>query len=196
VAAVLAGAIASGGAVGGLTSGTVVDSAAGRSVSAKKANGKDAAKRGKPDEAWRRMGMRRIKRAIDQDPNCVRHSFGEVRGFFLRTPCRSLDRTLFTVGDDNGKVVVVSVAWVGMHSRGQARRFKTLDDTYGTGNIMPLAGALLDIADVRFTGRHYDSRQDRNTVVVAEAEPISGRPTDDELDAIAEIAIWLPRTGK
>lgn len=66
VATVLAGAIASAGTVGGVTSGTVVDSAAGRSISAKKANGKEAAKRGRSDEAWRRMGMRTGKQKANR----------------------------------------------------------------------------------------------------------------------------------
>lgn len=137
--------------------------------------------------------MRNLKQKAEPALDCLQHSFGDVREFFLHTPCRSLDRLLLTIGDDKGTVVVVSVAWVAMRNRSQAQRFKDLDDTHGTGNITPLAGALLDMADVRFTGRHYDSRRDKNTVVVAEAEPLSGSLGHDELKAFAEVAVLLPR---
>lgn len=57
----------------------------------------------------------------------------------------------------------------------------------------PLGGTLLGMADIRFTGQHYHSRSDRNTVVVAEAEPVSGQLTDETLDAFADIVVLLPR---
>lgn len=181
------------GAVSGSSAGTVAESAAARNVVARKANGKRAASRGNADDAWRRMGLRGARKKLRQDLNCVVNSFGQIREFFLRTPCRSLDRALFAIDDGRGNLVVVSVAWVGFRTRAQARRFKDLDDKYGTGNVSPLAGALLDLAEIRFTGQHYRSRQAGHTTVIAEAEPADGGVEDAVLDAVAEVAVMLPK---
>jgi hypothetical protein len=200
-AAVLAGAVAAAGgglgggaALGGASSaGGAVDSAVGQNISAKKAEGKKAARKGQADEAWRRMGMRSLKKTVKRDLECVADSFGQVREFFVRAPCTSLDRMLFGIGDGNGNVVVVSVAWVGFRTSGHAQEFKRLDDAYGSGNITPLAGALLDMADIHFTGQHYRSRTDGKTIVIAEAEPGAGHLSDELLDAVADVAAELPR---
>ncbi|HEX6360284.1 hypothetical protein [Actinophytocola sp.] len=121
------------------------------------------------------------------------NSFGQVREFFLRTPCASLDRVLLAAVDEQGNPIVVMVAWVGFRTRGDARRFKDLDDTHGTGNVTPPGGALLGIADVRFTGQHYRSRRAGSVTVIAEAEPVGGPVTDEVLDGLAEVAVLLPR---
>ncbi len=182
------------GAAGGSSAaGTVAESAASRNIIARKANGKRAASRGNADDAWRRMGMRGVRKNLRQDLSCVVNSFGAIREFFVRTPCTSLDRALFAVDDGQGNLIVVSVAWVGFRTRGQAQRFKELDDTYGTGNVSPLGGAVLGLADVRFTGQHYQSRRKGATTVIAEAEPVDGVVEDAVLDAVAEVAVLLPR---
>lgn len=195
--AVLAGVVAATGAgasgamsLGGASAGRAVDTAAGKSISSKKAEGKKAARKGDADEAWRRMGMRTLKKAVKQDLKCVANSYGQVREFFARTPCKSLDRVLFGIGDDQGNSVVVSVAWVGFHTRGDARAFKRLDDVHGTGNVTPLASTLLGLADINFTGHHYQSRPDGKTTVIAEAEPATGQVSDEVL---ADVAVPLPR---
>jgi hypothetical protein len=105
----------------------------------------------------------------------------------------SLDRALFAAVDEQGDLVVVSVAWVGFRTRGDARRFKEVVDVWGTGNVSPLGGAVLGLADVRLTGQHYDSRRAGAVTVVAEAEPVSGSFSDDLLDGMAEVAVLLPR---
>jgi hypothetical protein len=137
--------------------------------------------------------MRTLKRVAKAEAQCLSHSFGQVRDHFVHNPCRSLDRTLLTVGDDRGNVAVVSVAWVGFRTRRDAGEFKRLIDVHGTGDITPLASSLLNMADVRFTALHYQSRSDRDTVVIAEAEPASGHVTGEVLDALADMASWLPR---
>lgn len=199
VAVLTAAVVAAGGAVGGGASlggsspGQAVGTSAGKSISVKKAEAKNAARRGDADEVWRRMGMRTLKKVGKQDLECVVNSFGQVREFFVRTPCKSLDRVLFGIGDDQGNTVVVSVAWVGFYTRGHAREFKRLDDVHGTGNVTPLASALLGLADISFTGHHYQSRPDGKTTVIAEAEPATGHVSDELLDAVADVAVWLPR---
>jgi hypothetical protein len=162
-------------------------------MSQRKADGKKSARNGNWDDAVRRLGMRSLKKTARERGQCVANSFGEVREFFLRTPCRSLDRMLFAVGDDRGNVLLVSVAWVGFSSRGKAVDFKNLNDVHGIGDITPLAGSLLEMAGVRFTGHHYHSRRDGNTIVVAEAESATGTVAAEILDAVAEVASYLPQ---
>jgi hypothetical protein len=181
------------GASAGSSGGTAAESVVGRNFASRKANGKRAARQGKTDEAWQRMGLRAAKKAAKQDFECLAHSFGRIREFFLGTPCMSLHRGLFAIVDEQGNTIIVSVAWVGFRTSRDARQFKSLDDTDGTGNVSPLGGALLGLADVRFTGQHYQSRRVGATTVIAEAESLSGVVADEVLDGIAEVAVWLPR---
>jgi len=192
-AGVLAVSVAAGG--GGLSLGggaSTVDSV-GTNLTKAKSEGKKSARKGDPDGAWRQMNMRTLKRTTKPALECLTHSFGQVRDHFARNPCKSLDRTLFAIGDEQGNVAVVSVAWVSFRNRRDAGEFKKLIDVHGTGDITPLATPLLDLADVRFTGLHYQSRSDAGTVVIAEAETASGQVQPDVLDAVADIASWLPR---
>jgi hypothetical protein len=194
-AAAVVGIVAAG---GGISLGTAPSTGtsnlgAGQNMSQRKADGKKSAQNGNWDDAVRRLGMRSLKKTTRKSGKCASNSFGQVREFFLRTPCRSLERTLFAVGDDRGNVLLVSVAWVGFSSRGKAADFKKLNDIHGTGDIAPLAGSLLGMADVRFTGHHYHSRNDGNTIVVAEAESATGTVAGEVLDAATEIAVLLPR---
>jgi hypothetical protein len=191
----VAGIVAAGGGVSlGTASSTGTSNiSAGQNMSQRKADGKKSAQKGNWDDAVRRLGMRSLKKSARERGQCVSNSFGEVREFFLRTPCRSLDRVLFAVGDDRGNVVLVSVAWVAFSSRSKAVDFKNLNDIHGIGDITPLAGSLLEMADVRFTGHHYHSRRDGNTIVVAEAESVTGTVAAEILDAATEVATYLPQ---
>jgi hypothetical protein len=178
--------------VGGGASTVAVDSA-GVNLTRARSEGKKSARKGDADGAWRQMKMRTLKRTAKPALECVSHSFGQVRDHFVRNPCKSLDRALFAVGDDRGNVAVVSVAWVGFRNRRDAGEFKKLIDVHGTGDVTPLATPLLDLADVRFTGLHYQSRSDGGTIVIAETESASGQVSGETLDAMADIASWLPR---
>ncbi|MEU3649189.1 hypothetical protein AB0E59_37840 [Lentzea sp. NPDC034063] len=195
VAGVLAMSVAAG--TGGLSVGggasTVAVDSAGVNLTRARSEGKKSARNGDADGAWRQMNMRTLKRTAKPALECVSHSFGQVRDHFVRNPCKSLDRTLFAVGDGRGNVAVVSVAWVGFRNRRDAGEFKKLIDVHGTGDVTPLATPLLDLADVRFTGLHYQSRSDGGTVVIAETESVSGQVSGETLDAMADIASWLPR---
>lgn len=75
---------------------------------------------------------------------------------------------------------------------GSARRFQHLVDTYGTGDVRPLAGELLQLYGIRFTGKHYDSRRRGSVLVIAEAEPVSGRPNTELLNGVAQVAAYFP----
>lgn len=184
---------ATGGGLGGAASvGGAADSAVSQGVRTGKANSKDAARKGQQDEAWRRVGLRVTKKSIRQELDCIAHSFGQVQQFFVREPCRSLQRALLAIGDAQGNTVVVSIAWVRMPTAASAGRFKRLVDTDGTGNVSPIASEVLDLRGIRFTGQHYDSRSATALVVVAEAAPGGGQPEAEVLDAAAEIAAEFP----
>ncbi|MER5391109.1 hypothetical protein [Saccharopolyspora sp. NPDC002686] len=211
VAGTLAFAVASGS--GALSTGSAVtaESAAGesavgepanavtrntgsRNLKARKTDAKRSVRRGQAEDAWRRMGLRRLRQS-DKVPaaDCIAHSFGEVREFLARTPCRSLDRIVFAVGDDQGNAAVVSVAWVQFRNRSTVRKFQRLEDRHGTGDIKALGSSLLAMRDIEFTGHHYSTEPRGTTLTIAEAETISGTYSADDLDAIAEVAALLPR---
>jgi len=72
-----------------------------------------------------------------------------------------------------------------------AADLRTLIDRQGTGNITEL---VTPGGPVRFTGTHYASRIDGNTVTLAQAEPAPGStpaPTDDQLASAARHAADL-----
>jgi hypothetical protein len=192
VAAGGTGAIGGGAAVSSSTS-SAAQSALARNLGAKKADARNAARRGDTRGAWQRMGLRQAKNRVENYVDCVTHSVGEVRSFLARTPCRRLDRMLTALTDGDGNVLVVAVAWVEFRGRRDARAYQDLSDTYGTGYVTPVAGSVLELADIRLTGQHYESRVAGATTVTAEAEPVHGHVDDAVLDAIAEVAVWAPR---
>ncbi|MDI2031376.1 hypothetical protein QFW96_22295 [Saccharopolyspora sp. TS4A08] len=181
---------------GGTTAsvGTSVESAAGqRAVQAKNtSNGRNAARKGNEREAWKRMGLRRIKNEVRRDLSCVAQSYGEVQEYFLSHPCKKLQQKLFPVADAEGNVIAVSVMWVRMPSRATASGLKRVEDEYGTGDVTPVGTQLLGFGGFRFTGEHYDSDQDGTLLTIAETEPVSGHPTDTLLDGVASVAVALP----
>ncbi|MFI9010849.1 hypothetical protein ACIGNX_26790 [Actinosynnema sp. NPDC053489] len=146
------------------------------------------------DEMWRDSGLRVVDRAARADGDCVPHSFGQVQELLRTSPCVGLDRMLFTVTDDKGGTAVVFVAWVEFADPDRAREFKRLEDVHGTGDVVPLSGSLLQVADVPFTALNYDSDVvDGVTVVIAEAENVAGGFTAEYLDDIAAVAVRTPR---
>lgn len=205
--AVVAGAVALGlfASSGGATSlgGSAVTSEVGAvragsgspaQLRARTNEGRKAARRGDAEGAWGRMGLRQLRRTARQQAECVAASHGQVRAFFTRHRCASLESALFAVADGKDNTAVVSVAWVDLTSAGEARQFRTLIDEHGTGDITPLGAPLLGLADVSYTGLRYGSDRDGRSVTVAEAENAAGSGFDhDTLDAIAEVAAHFPR---
>ncbi|MFD0206786.1 MULTISPECIES: hypothetical protein [Saccharothrix] len=189
------GLVGSAGAAGG---GGVFGSSAGGSagssgVTARKLDGQKAAKRGDRDGAWQRLGMRRLDDRWQRQVECLSVSHGEVREFFAHTPCTSLDRVVIAVGDGAGNNAVVSVAWVGFRTTRDLRAFKRIEDRHGSGDIHPLGASLLGLADIRFTGDNYGTDVNGTTITIAEAEPAAGHVDRETLDALAEVAAYLPR---
>lgn len=182
--------VAGGGAVFGSSAG---GSAGSSGVTARKLDGQKAAKRGDRDGAWQRLGMRRLNDRWQRQAECLSASHGEVRQFFAHTPCTSLDRVVIAVGDGAGNNAVVSVAWVGFRNTRDLRAFKRIEDRHGSGDIHPLGASLLGLADIRFTGDNYGTDVNGTTITVAEAEPAAGHVDRETLDALAEVAAYLPR---
>jgi hypothetical protein len=177
-------------AVAEVTDGS--DAALSRDFGTKSKRAKSSAKRGKTDEAWGRMGLKRLKRRAAPEIKCLAASTGRIRAFLAKTPCRSLHRTVLLVGAGQ-TTIVVSIAWVAFNGKRQASAFERIEKIQGSGDIKPAASTLLGLADIKFTGLHYHSRISGYTVVIAETEPVSGRPSDEVLRTIAEIATYLPR---
>ncbi len=145
------------------------------------------------DGAWRGLGLRVVDKAARADQDCVANSFGQLRDLLAGAPCRSLSRMLFTITDDKGTLVAVSVAWVEFAQLDTATEFKRVEDIHGTGDITPLSASLLLMDEIKFTAHHYDSRMLDTTVVVAEAETVKGAATPEFLHRITEVAVQTPR---
>jgi hypothetical protein len=156
------------------------------------AQSKQAARSGRADDAWRALNLRTLERTAKSAVNCVSNSYGQVHDFFLRTPCRSLDRTLFTLADPAGNTVVVSVSWVRMHDPDAVSRLKSLIDVDGTGSVTQLGAATLRAQGVRFTGTPFASRPQQDLLVVAEGAVVSGQPDPTLFATVVEVAVELP----
>ncbi|MFC6089757.1 hypothetical protein [Saccharothrix lopnurensis] len=205
--AVALGVFASGGGVGAVgtgagAAGTAAEVGVGSvrlggssgQLRARRSEGQKAARRGEVEGAWQRMGLRQLKRTAKQQAECVAVSFGQVRQFFTTHRCTHLERVLFAVADEAGNTAVVSVAWVGLTGSREAREFEDLMEVHGSGDITPLGGELLELGGITYTGLRYGSDRDNAGVTVAEAENGPGGQFDhDTLDAIAEVAAYLPR---
>lgn len=197
VAVVAAGAIAVGATSGGVVAGSGASGAMSSAMRAKVSEAKTAISKGRPNRAWRHLGLRRGLRKTAEHATCAALSYGAVRAFFVLTPCRSLRRMTAPLSDASGNSVVLAVSWVRMRSERDAARFKLLVDTHGTGNIAPIGrDALQRDYGVIFTGNHYDSDLDDKTVVVADAEPMRGHAPADLLRGVATVGVALPPPGR
>ena len=94
-----------GGAVGG--AGT---SASGRSSSGSQAKAR-ARSTARVVQRLESRGLRVEERAVDVADDCVAHSYGQVRQFFVEHPCTTLYRGLFEIRDGWRGVAVVAVAF-------------------------------------------------------------------------------------
>jgi hypothetical protein len=156
------------------------------------ASGQKAARKGNESEAWQRMALKEIKKEVKRELRCSVQSYGQVQQFFFGHPCEKLDQQLFALSDAQGNIVVGSVVWVTMPSAALAAQFKQLEDTYGTGDVTPFGTEVLELGHFRFTGEHYKSRLDGSLVVIAEAEPARGQPSDALLNSVVTVADVLP----
>ncbi|MGH3771406.1 MAG: hypothetical protein ACRDRW_08440 [Pseudonocardiaceae bacterium] len=172
-----------------------IDSVVGQSIETRTTNSKESARKGQYDETWERLRLKPLRqplKQIDREFQCALRSTGQVQQFFVREPCRSLQRTLIPLADAQGNTIIVAIAWVRMVNSSSAVRLADLIDADGTGGIQPLAGALLGYDGIQFTGRHYAVRRSGDLVVIAEATPWRGQPSGAVLDSIASVAAEFP----
>ena len=195
----LAGVLVTSALAGGTLAATAavgsIDSVIGQSIETRTTNGKDAARRGQYDETWKRLRLKPLRQTLKQinrEFQCALRSTGQVQQFFVREPCRSLQRTLIPLADADGNTIVVAIAWVRVFNSNSAIQLADLIDTDGTGGIQPLAGALLGYDAIEFTGQHYAVRRSGDLVVIAEATPWRGQPSGAVLDSIALVAAEFP----
>ncbi|NYH80290.1 hypothetical protein FHR84_003639 [Actinopolyspora biskrensis] len=143
---------------------------------------------------WRHGGSTFTAVDSDAPASCVNHSYGRVKGFFAKHPCRKLRRTLLTVPDRDGATMVVAVSRTTMATAGSAVKLRELVDAQGTGNLEELSRDSLAYADVDFEGKHYSSAREGNTVTVSEAAPRSerGKPDRAALNDAARTALRHP----
>jgi hypothetical protein len=167
--------------------GRVVDRATDKAVDSARGHGRNA----KRDKALLKRGVKVLREQFDNQFQCAVHSYGQIRDFFLRTPCTKLHRELVVVIGRDQAMFVVAIAWVHMPSAGDAAQLKGLVDRDGTGNVSAIASSALGLAGVRYTGKYYGSRLDGDIVVIGEAAVVSGHPTFAELDGAAETAASL-----
>lgn len=193
-AALLAGLMtAAGGGDVTASVGAALDTAVSQTtVDAETASSRQAAAKGDETEAWQRMALKESHKNIKHELRCAVQSFGQVQQFFLRHPCDKLDQLLFAVRDAQGSLIVCSVMWVKMPSKATAAQFMQLEDTYGTGDVTPFGTEVLELGNIRFTGKHYKSRPDGSLVVIAETEPVGGHPSNTLLKEVATVADVLP----
>jgi hypothetical protein len=178
--------------IAGVVLGLVVASTVGDGdLSERTTRATTAAQAGHYDEAWQELQLRPVTRDVSSTRQCTRYSSGQVRQFFARTPCRSLNRALLVVGTDTD-TIAIPVAWVQMPNASSATRLKQILDKDGTGDISPVPGQVLAAENVHFTGKHDSSLQSGALVAIADAEAVRGHPSADLLDAVTQVAVALP----
>lgn len=192
--AALDGALSTGGDVfAGNTGTSVSDALPGRSLKVRKVEGRKTARRGSTRTTFRRFQLKELKRAVRSDAKCVLHSTDRVRKFFLRKPCTSLRRRLLAVGDGNGNAAIISIVWIGFRKKRAASAFERVESVQGSGDITPLGGSAIGLADLRFSGHHYYSRPHGRSRTIVETETATGHVDAEKLDALAEVCSWFPR---
>ncbi|GAB2993601.1 hypothetical protein LWP59_32610 [Amycolatopsis acidiphila] len=174
--------------------GAGLDTATGSegSSAVKARRGQQEARQGHDAEALGRLGLKEIKRDSRRELRCAVQSHGRVQQYFLQHPCDSLDQLLFAASDARGNVLVGSVVWVKMPSNTTAAQLKRIEDTFGSGDVTPFGTEVLGLGGIRFTGTHYRARLDGPLVVIAETEPVRGRPPEVLLNEVAAVTDVLP----
>lgn len=129
-----------------------------------------------------------VREAGDDQTNCAAHSYGLVQAFFAKTPCSSVHRVLATT-NQGGRTVVIASNIVTFDTPAQAKKYLTLVNSDGTGNISDLLreGVGYPGGPSKLPAAAFASRQDGGRVWVAEAGYTSGtsNPDDAALKAIA-----------
>lgn len=130
----------------------------------------------KSESRFRARGYK-VNLNIRFDTDCAAHSYGKVHYFFMLHPCNLLSRAAFILRDKHQDAILVAISWVSMPSATLAKQYKTLVDTWRTGNVTELSREIGPYKNVRFTGKNYTSGRDGETVWNAQGQPAL-RPMD------------------
>jgi hypothetical protein len=104
--------------------------------------------------------------------NCAENATGQVRQFLTHYPCEQYAADTWTITRQNSTTNVV-FAWVEMPTTSLAGGYKTVVDTYKTGNPPGISSA--------FNGRCYASGQQNSTVWTVEIQPTGNVNTDQTI---------------
>jgi hypothetical protein len=130
----------------------------------------------KSESRFRARGYK-VNLDVRFDTDCAAHSYGKVHDFFILHSCVLLSRAAFTLRDKYQDAILVAISWVSMPDTALAERYKSLVDTWRTGNVTELSREIGPYKNVRFTGKNYTSGLDGKTVWNAQVQPTL-RPVD------------------
>ena len=131
--------------------------------------------------------------ATTTEDSCTDHAYGAVAGFFARSDCTALTRSLWSAEVD-GRPAVVSVARVTMPDAELATALVTLADTDGSGNVNDLLREGTGYPggpESLPTSREYDSRSQGAVSTIVETAYVADRGSSDALDDLAGSALAL-----
>ncbi|MGY5884589.1 hypothetical protein [Modestobacter lacusdianchii] len=131
--------------------------------------------------------------ATQVDATCQEHAYGAVAGFFERTDCAGLDRSLWSA-EAGGQPAVVSLSRVTMPDAASAQALRSLADTNGSGNVSDLLreGVSWDGGPTALSRAQYASGQQDTTVTIVETSWTGEAGPTSALDALASSALSLP----
>jgi hypothetical protein len=129
----------------------------------------------KSESRFRARGYK-VRLNVTFDTDCATHSYGQVHDFFVMHPCILLSRALFTLHDKYNDAILVAISWATMPSTALAEQYKTLVDTWRTGNVTELSREIGPYRNVRFSGKNYTSGRDRKTVWNTQVQPVINPP--------------------
>lgn len=163
------------------------------SLQVKSGNAKSEAKSGRRAKAWEKLGWRELRDKAETAASCAAGSYGQVREFFLKHPCKGVQRLTVAVADGEGGTVAVSISWVGMYRSDTARQLEELLTRDGTGSITPKTAAAVGYPGAKFDGQYFQADVDGARVAVAEATVADGRPDPETVRLAKDVAVLLPK---
>lgn len=121
--------------------------------------------------------------SMDFDTDCVGHSEGEVRDYFLSHPCKHMARAYIQVGDTNRHLILVAISWVEMPGIADAREYLRLVDV-DAGNVIELSRETKRFKNVTYEDRTYMFGIKGTFVWQVEVKPLSAATPDSMVNAI------------
>ena len=132
--------------------------------------------------------------AVDTEPTCVGHAYGDTAGFFADSDCTGLSRALYST-QVGGQPVVVAVSRVQLADAATARNLRALTDRNGSGNVSDLLreGVRYTGSPSKLSGAEYASAVSGTTVTIVETAWVKDDATGSaaDLDQLANDGLAL-----